>query len=201
MATKYWDRVGRVGRGRDFRGSKGRAELRRLAEAALQLKPGDRVLDIGCGSGPDLEMLRDAVGGEGFVLAIDASEVMVKHAKARVDAAGWDNVEVRHADATTLTVEGFDAALSIFTVSATPDVRATLVYARAALRPGGRLYVMDLRLADSTPLNRVFRLAYRVFARWTGVDVLETARFVFDTVEVPDRLPSWPPVVAFTAIR
>ncbi|CRK56442.1 UbiE/COQ5 methyltransferase [Alloactinosynnema sp. L-07] len=201
MATKYWDRVGRVGRGRDFRGNKGRADLRRLAEAALELRPGDRALDIGCGSGTDLAMLREAVGPDGYVLAIDSSTVMVAQAKALVEAHGWDNVEVRQADATTLAVEGFDAALSIFAVSATPDVRATLVNARAALRPGGRLYVMDLRLVDPTPLNHVFRWAYRTFARWAGVDVLDTARYVFDTVEAPDQLPSWPPVAAFTAIR
>jgi ubiquinone/menaquinone biosynthesis C-methylase UbiE len=72
----------------------------------------------------------------GWVLAIDRSAEMVARAQQIVLRHGWDNVEVRQADATTLAVDGFDAVLASFSVSATPDVRATLANARAALRPG-----------------------------------------------------------------
>ncbi|SDC10241.1 Methyltransferase domain-containing protein [Actinokineospora iranica] len=133
--------------------------------------------------------------------------MMVARARALVRERGWDNVEVRQADATTMTVEGFDAAISTFSVSATPDVAATLERVRAALRPGGRLFVFDMRLVPggrAAPLIRLFRRVYRRLAGWSGVDVLDTARATFAEVRLHGGAAEpapWPPLVALTAVR
>ncbi|SDI06500.1 Methyltransferase domain-containing protein [Actinokineospora alba] len=196
--AKLWNWLGRAKVGTSWPRS---ARFVSLVRDSLELSEGDRVLDLGCGAGPDLPILREAVGPGGYVLAIDHSAEMVARAAEMVRKHGWDNVEVRQGDATTLAVSGFDAVLAAFSVSATPDVPAALANARAALRPGGRLFVIDMRLADDTRLNRVLGWIYRRAAGWSGVDVLETARGEFQQVRTPDRLPSWPPIVAFTAIR
>jgi SAM-dependent methyltransferase len=65
---------------------------RRKAVAALNLKGGDVVLEIGAGTGRNLPYLIDAVGPDGTVIAVDASEGMLAEASKLVERYGWPNV-------------------------------------------------------------------------------------------------------------
>jgi SAM-dependent methyltransferase len=67
--------------------------------AALGLRRGDRVLDVGCGTGLNLPLLRDAVGPSGVVVGLDASAAMLRQARARIRRHGWTNVTTVLADA------------------------------------------------------------------------------------------------------
>jgi ubiquinone/menaquinone biosynthesis C-methylase UbiE len=182
--------------------------FRRLIHTTLRLSPGDRVLDLGCGTGAYLDELRTA---DGFVLGVDYSPKMIT--KARTRAAAWDDVEVRLADATTLDLPpaSFDAVLASFSISATQDVPATVESIHRVLRPGGRLFAPDMRLVPgglSTPLIWGLGVIYRSVARWTGVDVLDTVRTTFGAAEIVNPngvpLPSTPtfaPVAMITATK
>ncbi|MEW5926057.1 MAG: methyltransferase domain-containing protein [Gemmatimonadota bacterium] len=68
------------------------------AVAALQLRPGDTVVDMGCGTGLNLHLLRAAVGPGGRVVGVDLTDAMLERARRRIERAGWDNVEVVEAD-------------------------------------------------------------------------------------------------------
>jgi ubiquinone/menaquinone biosynthesis C-methylase UbiE len=182
-----------------------------LIRTTLELRQGDRVLDVGCGSGIHLPVLREAVGPDGHVLAIDYSPKMIARATAR--AAAWDNVTVRQADATTVELEAgaYDAVLASFSISATQDVPGVVENIHRALRPGGRLFAPDMRLVPrgpSAPVIWTLGLVYRAIARWTGVDVLDTVRARFgmaDAVNGEGRplatLPSHYPVAMITATK
>lgn len=157
--------------------------LHALVVDKLELKPGDAVLDIGCGTGALLPVLVEAVGPQGRVVAVDFSRRMVAIARKR--AARWPNVEVRQADACN-TEHGageFDAAVALGAFSAMPDVPAAVANAADALKPGGRLFVFDVRLAKKTRTTRFLRAAYRRIARFTGADVVTELRNVFERVE------------------
>jgi ubiquinone/menaquinone biosynthesis C-methylase UbiE len=180
--VRYWDKIS----GRPMtmvENLKSRPAFESLIRTTLQLRPGDRVLDIGCGTGGYLHVLREAVGEEGEVLALDYSPKMAEKAKAR--AAQWENVEVRQADATTVSLPTghYDAALASFSISATQNVPATVANIHNALRDGGRLFAPDMHLVANTPLIWTIRLLYRATARWTGVDVLSTIRTQFGNAE------------------
>lgn len=156
--------------------------LNRLAIEKLGLKPGDAVLDIGCGTGALIPALVEAVGPQGRVVAMDFSPRMVAIARKRVK---WPNVEVRQADAcdTDHGAGQFDAAVAFGAFSAMPDVGAAVANAADALKPGGRLFVFDVRLAKKTRTTRFLRAAYGLTAGFSGADVVTELRGVFGRVE------------------
>lgn len=171
-------------------GERGAPPVHALMFQQLHLQPGQRVLDIGCGAGGTLLELREAVGADGELVGVDYSERMLAHARARIAERGWTNITLRHADATRepLGDQEFDAAVALASLSATPDIAAAVDHAYRALRPGGRMFVFDMRLLPSGPVwlravTRLLRLLYRALAGFAGEDVLAELRRRFDSVE------------------
>jgi phosphatidylethanolamine/phosphatidyl-N-methylethanolamine N-methyltransferase len=95
---------------------------RRKTVAALGLKPGDVVLEIGAGTGRNLPYLVEAVGPHGAVIAVDASAGMLAEARRLVARRGWSNVQLLQQDAAQLDVDlGLDAVLFSLSYSVLPD--------------------------------------------------------------------------------
>jgi len=94
---------------------------------ALRLRPGHRVLDVGCGTGLNFPLLRDAVGPAGEVIGVDASPAMLERAAHRIQERGWSNVGALRGDAARLAdvVPGsggpFDAAVFTYSLSIIAD--------------------------------------------------------------------------------
>jgi demethylmenaquinone methyltransferase/2-methoxy-6-polyprenyl-1,4-benzoquinol methylase len=112
---------------------------RARAVELLGLAAGDVVLDVGCGTGLCFAHLVEAVGRAGRVVGIEQSIDMLRQAQARVDAAGWDNVELVLGSAEDAELPaGADAALFCFThdVLRLPAAVDNVV---SRLRPGARV--------------------------------------------------------------
>lgn len=92
--------------------------------------------------------------------------------------------------------------LASFSISATQDVPATVANIHRALKPGGRLFAPDMHLV-TVPLRWSLGLVYRLVARWTGVDVLDTVRATFGAATVVNgsRIPAAAPVLMITAVK
>lgn len=127
---------------------------RREAVRQLALKPGERVLDLACGTGVNFSLLQAAVGDAGLVISVDYSQGMLDQARRKIAAHGWGNVILHQADAADLSpawlaehvpaaAGGVDAVLITLGLSVIPGWQAALRGAVAVLRPGGRLVVMD----------------------------------------------------------
>lgn len=102
---------------------------------------GDRVIDVGCGTGATLLALAERVAPHGAVLGIDFSAPMLALAERRVRAARRDNVALRLVDAQThaFASEAFDLVASRFGVMFFSDPAGAFRNLLSALRPDGRL--------------------------------------------------------------
>lgn len=155
--------------------------LRRRSIDALELEPGDRVLELGCGTGNAFAALRTAVGPTGQVVGVDYSEGMTERAADRVGSAGWQNVHVVRADAAhpPVAAERFDAVYLAMSLSAMPDVEAVLGAAHDCLRDGGQLVVLDARPFQQWPWRVLNPLVVPLAERLTNW---------FPTVDIPALL-------------
>lgn len=207
---RYWDRLSPVVSSLE----RAAATIEAHGLRHLRLGVGQRVLDIGCGAGAALPSLCEAVGDTGRVLGVDHSPRMLDLARRRVAEHGWSTVDLVEADFArpTPALPGeFDAAVAVFALSAMADLPAALDAANRALRPGGRLLVVDLNLTPRgrcAPLLWLARELYRRRAGASAEDLLDTARATFRDVTVldipghpgagPEGRP-WPPLVVFVA--
>ncbi len=128
------------------------APLGQAAMAALAPKPGERILDIGCGAGNTTLELARAVAPDGRVTGADISHTLLEVARRRgADMAGVRFVE---ADVQVHSFEpgGFDAVFSRFGVMFFSDPTAAFVNIRRALKPGGRLAFVCWRTPAENPI-------------------------------------------------
>lgn len=110
---------------------------------ALQLRPGERALDIGVGPGLLAYDMALTVGAEGRLCGVDLSEGMLGIARQRCDALPW--TEFSRADALSLPYpdDYFDAAVSTQVYEYVADIPAALTELRRVTRPGGRVLILD----------------------------------------------------------
>ncbi|MEQ8661205.1 MAG: class I SAM-dependent methyltransferase [Gammaproteobacteria bacterium] len=119
--------------------------------AAVGARPGEHVLDVGCGGGPTSNALARAVGADGRVLGVDISAVILEVARRRSQHIA--NLAFETADAAAYPFEpaSFDVVTSRFGVMFFPDPHAAFRNIRGALRAGGRLCFMCWRGIDENP--------------------------------------------------
>lgn len=126
-------------------GSREQGYRKRVLELA-GIAPGQRVLDVGCGTGTQAIAARRLVGPDGRVSGVDASAEMIGRARAKAERAGLD-IDFREAPAQDLPfADGtFDVVLSTTVVHCLPASARSQCFAEMArvLKPGGRLLVVD----------------------------------------------------------
>jgi demethylmenaquinone methyltransferase/2-methoxy-6-polyprenyl-1,4-benzoquinol methylase len=116
--------------------------LRKLAP-----QPGERILEVGFGTGHCLVEIARAVGAGGTVLGIDISDQMLAHAQGLLTKEGLaDRVELKCGDAGRLPYESnsVDGLFFSFTLELfdTPEIPQVLAECKRVLRPGGRIVVV-----------------------------------------------------------
>ncbi len=137
---EYWNsKVGEEWARQAGRTDKLFAGLTQATFKALDLQPGERVLDIGCGAGETTLTAAQHVGASGHAVGVDISKPLLELARARAKAI--TNIDFIEADVGVTDIPGapFDAAFSRFGVMFFDNPIAAFTRIRANLRPGGRL--------------------------------------------------------------
>lgn len=134
--------------------------------------------DLGCGNGQISEAVAPFVAR---VIAVDSSRAMLKAARQRL--ATFSNVDVRHGDLDALPIEAglLDAAVTCLVLHHLPDPKASLRAAFDALRPGGRLLVIDMLRHDRREYQQ------HMGHVWLGFE--------------PDQMHGWLDEVGYVAAR
>ncbi|HEX2312289.1 MAG TPA: methyltransferase domain-containing protein [Thermomonospora sp.] len=131
--------------GPEFFAPMGRALVRRADP-----RPGERLLDLGCGRGHCLFPAAEAVGPDGAVVGMDLAPSMVAATAAEAARRGLDHVTVREGDAGDPPVGpgSFDVLTAGFVIFFLPDPAAGVRAWTRALRPGGRLAISTFERQD-----------------------------------------------------
>lgn len=202
QTRRFYDRISRA---YDVIADSSEHAIRDLGIRALALTHGERVLEIGCGTGHGLVSLAASVRETGEVHGIDISGGMMAVARERIELAGLHRVTLAIGDAGALCFKSqvFDAAFMSFTLelfdSAIPKV---LAEARRVLRDGGRLGIVAMAETDRT--NAMIDLYVWLHRHWPHVvdcrpidvgGVLQAARFQ-TTIIVTATIWSLPVVAA-----
>ena len=113
----------------------------------LEIKPGDRVLEVGVGTGLNLPLYRR----DCEVTGIDISEGMLRKADERVRTYGMTNTKLMVMDASKLEFpdNSFDRVIATYVISAVPDPVKTLLEMRRVCKPSGHLVILNHFKSDN----------------------------------------------------
>ena len=119
---------------------------RKAATQALDLKRGDTVVEIGCGTGLNFSGLIDRIGPDGKLIGVDLTAAMLDEAAKRARRNSWTNVELVRQDAATYQFpERLDGILSTFALTLIPEYDKIIKNGVAALGPRKRFVILDFK--------------------------------------------------------
>ena len=140
--------------------------LRKKAVARLGPRPGETVVDLGCGTGLSFELLERGVGPQGRIIGVEITPEMLAKAREKVTRHGWSNVTLIEASAEEVDLEpdSVDAVLCCLTNDIMHS-KAAVERAVRALRPGGRFVATGVKLASGlhgrllNPITRAYSVS------------------------------------------
>lgn len=159
----------KISRAYDLLADRSEAPVRRAGLDLLKARAGEKVLEIGFGTGNSLVSLAKAVGPNGIVFGLDLADGMLKLAREKLSAAGMaGRARLRCGDAARMTYAdaSMDAVFMSFTLELfdTPEIPQVLFECKRVLRPGGRIVVVGMsKQGNQDPLIGVFEWAHRHF--------------------------------------
>lgn len=120
---------------------------------ALDLQPGETVLDLGSGPGLDCLLAAEQVGAKGRVIGVDMTPAMLERARRNAAAGGHANVEFREGRLESLPLgdASVDAVTSNCVINLVPDKAAVFRQVARVLKPGARLVISDIVLDGRLP--------------------------------------------------
>ena len=167
----------------------GEHQARERGLESLAVEPGERVLEIGYGTGHSLVELAKAAGETGHVCGVDISDGMYEVARQRLVAAGFEQrVELKVAGVPPLPYEDyvFDVVTMSFTLELFPleTIPVLLAEVRRVLKPGGRFGTVSM---STTPagrkdslLERTYKWMHQRFPHIVDCQPIDVTRFVTD---------------------
>ncbi len=190
----FWD-------GDTYTHAEAQTNMNHVLAKRIALRPGERVLDAGCGLGGSTIWLAQQFGAEVVGVNLVASQLYrARRLAYRHGISDRVSFERRDFTRTGFPEESFDVVWAIESVCHTPDKRSFLAEAKRLLKPGGRLVVADLFRTQHPFSADEEKLLNRWLAGWAVPDLTTTGEFAeaacgvgFTVVTVEDATADvWP---------
>jgi ubiquinone/menaquinone biosynthesis C-methylase UbiE len=158
----------------------------------LQLAPGERVLDVCCGSGASAIPAVESVGASGSVIGVDLAENLLALARSKARDRGLTNIEFRSGDMTQLPFDdgSFDVVVCVFGIFFVPEMEVGLRELKRVLRTGGKLAITTWGPRFFEPASTAFWESvrdvrpdlYESFNPWDRISEVESVRSLLSSV-------------------
>ena len=144
-------------------------KARNYAIKELQLKNGQTVLNVPCGTGVNFKYFNEYLNNSGLIIGIDLSSGMLDKAKQKIEKNGWTNIETELNDATKIDRNWLDYRNEQITVDAVfcdlglsglPEWRKIIDNMISILKPNGRIVILDWYLEKPSLRGN--------FVKWIG---------------------------------
>lgn len=156
---------------------------RRMAIAALGLQPGDKVVDIGCGTGLNFPYLEKAIGPSGTLIGVDLTDAMLDQARRRVATNGWKNVRLIRSDAAAFSFPArVDGILSTLALTLVSEYDRVILNGARALKQGGRWAIADFKMPSNILLSRLAPILAWLLVRPFGGSIELASRHPWESM-------------------
>jgi ubiquinone/menaquinone biosynthesis C-methylase UbiE len=183
QARRYYSRLGSF---YDLLSGGAEGRLRDDAIRRLNIRPGERILEIGIGTGGGLLRMAEAAGPTGAAMGVDLADGMLAASAKRLRRCGQGcRTMLVCADGAFLPLRSgpFDAVFLSFTLELfdTPEIPVVLGQCRRMLAPGGRLGIVAMALAAGpNAMSRLYAAAHTAFPVWVDCRAIDTRKAVED---------------------
>lgn len=191
----FYDRISHA---YDLISDAGEHKARERGEQALNVQPGEKVLELGFGTGNSVIDLIEAAGESGHVWGIDVSPGMLKVASKKIASKGFeDRVDLCVGDARKLPYgdDQFDAVFTSFTLELFPldDIPAVLSEVARVLKPGGRLGVVSMATVKegegASELEKTYIWMHQHFPHIVDCQPIDVVRLVSEAgLKIEDEI-------------
>ena len=122
---------------------------RKKAVAALNLRSGDTVVEIGCGTGLNFQYIQEHIGPTGKIIGVDLTAGMLAVARRRCEKNNWKNVELVEHDAALFQFpDSIDGVISTFALTLMPEYKHIIEHAFAALSTEKNMVILDFKIPN-----------------------------------------------------
>ncbi len=168
-------------------------KMRRKLIECLDIRGGDRILVVACGTGQSFQYLTKKTGRNGSIIAFDYSDEMLKRAKKKIGRNGWTNIRLFKWDARLLNKiflekqgidAGFDVVLAELALSVIPEWQKVLKESISLLNENGKIGLLDWYLQKQNFLSRTLDFLARAE---TSRNTIDYTRSLTGDFEIIDR--------------
>lgn len=163
-------------------------KARNHAIRQLQLKEGQTILNIPCGTGQNFEYFQKYLNNKGLIIGIDLSDGMLAQAKKKIAKNNWTNISLLKGNATKVTPTwltekidkpiAVDAVLCDLGLSGFPEWKKVIDNMLSLLKPKGRIVIMDWYIPKSTIRG--------AFVNWIGKGEIDRPIYQYLETKVGD---------------